>query len=335
MDTTALKAMMTELAPVIREFVGSSLEPFSQRLEALEAVETSRPEREAADKDANSVIVLRLVQEELDRRPAPQDGKDADLEAVRSIVAEEIGKAATPILGEVDRRVGEAVTKVVAEEVAKIPAPQNGKDADPEEVASLVAEQVERAVAAIPAPQDGKSVGVEDVAPLIAEEVGKAVADLPVPRSIKGVVVDREGKAVFTYSDGSTENIGQVVGRDGTDVDWAVVEVKLRELVDAIPRPKDGKDGFNLEDFDCQPVDERTIKLMFARGEAMHSYELKFPVPLDRGVFREGEEYETGDGVTWGGSWWIAQRATTEKPDGPDSGWRLATKKGRDGKDAK
>ena len=45
--------------------------------------------------------------------------------------------------------------------------------------------------------------------------------------------------------------------------------------------------------------------------------------------------YVRGDAVTWGGSLWIAQKETSAKPDSPESGFRLAVKKGRDGKDAK
>lgn len=46
---------------------------------------------------------------------------------------------------------------------------------------------------------------------------------------------------------------------------------------------------------------------------------------------RQGVKYLEGDGVTWGGSFWIAQKDTATKPDGGE--WRLAVKKGRDGKD--
>jgi hypothetical protein len=56
---------------------------------------------------------------------------------------------------------------------------------------------------------------------------------------------------------------------------------------------------------------------------------------IDRGVFKDGTEYDKGDGVTWGGSFWIAQRDTQSKPDAGNGDWRLAVKKGRDGKDAK
>lgn len=59
------------------------------------------------------------------------------------------------------------------------------------------------------------------------------------------------------------------------------------------------------------------------------------PVIIDRGIFREDSHYERGDGATWAGSFWFAQRSTLpgEKP-GDDSGaWRLSVKKGRDGRD--
>jgi hypothetical protein len=55
------------------------------------------------------------------------------------------------------------------------------------------------------------------------------------------------------------------------------------------------------------------------------------PSIKDCGVWKEGE-YRAGDGVTWDGSFWIAQRNTTTKPNRPDSDWRLAVKRGRDGR---
>ena len=64
----------------------------------------------------------------------------------------------------------------------------------------------------------------------------------------------------------------------------------------------------------------------------MKAFEFSLPVVLDKGVYKAGEGYQAGDGVTWAGSFWIAQEDTTEKPDG-GKGWRLAVKRGRDGKD--
>ena len=60
----------------------------------------------------------------------------------------------------------------------------------------------------------------------------------------------------------------------------------------------------------------------------------RVPVPLDCGVHKDGITYQRGDGVTHGGSWWIAQRDTDETPGMPGcDAWRLAVKRGRDGKD--
>lgn len=120
--------------------------------------------------------------------------------------------------------------------------------------------------------------------------------------------IDRDGELVLTMSDGRAKKLGSVVGKDGETF---------------------GLDDFNIE----QGADARTFKFMFQKGEVGHSFEFEFPVVLDRGVFAEGKAYQEGDAVTWGGSLWIAQRSTEAKPDTADSGWRLAVKRGRDGKD--
>ena len=53
---------------------------------------------------------------------------------------------------------------------------------------------------------------------------------------------------------------------------------------------------------------------------------------LDAGVWKEGAAYSRGDGVTLGGSFFIAQADTTAKP-GKSDDWRLAVKRGTDGRD--
>jgi integrin beta 3 len=69
-----------------------------------------------------------------------------------------------------------------------------------------------------------------------------------------------------------------------------------------------------------------------ATGELVPGGTLTFPVVLDRGVYKTGQTYQAGDGVTWAGSFWIAQRETSEKPGEGPTGWRLAVKAGREGK---
>jgi len=54
----------------------------------------------------------------------------------------------------------------------------------------------------------------------------------------------------------------------------------------------------------------------------------------DKGVWKPGCLYRKMNIVTDGGSLWIAQRPTEEKP-GDGDGWRLAVKRGRDGRDVK
>lgn len=72
--------------------------------------------------------------------------------------------------------------------------------------------------------------------------------------------------------------------------------------------------------------------LRWAIGETVH--EIKTAIVLDAGVWKEGNAYVAGDGVTMGGSFFIAQADTTAKPGKSDE-WRLAVKRGTDGRDAR
>jgi integrin beta 3 len=119
-------------------------------------------------------------------------------------------------------------------------------------------------------------------------------------------------------------------GRDGRDGLQGLPGEKGKDGVNG----KDGRDGFGLEDFSIETADDgRSFTLLFARGDEKIIRNIKTGIVLDRGVWKEAT-FEKGDCVTWGGSLWIAQRDTSNKPDTADSGWRLAVKRGRDGKDA-
>lgn len=109
---------------------------------------------------------------------------------------------------------------------------------------------------------------------------------------------------------------------------------ELQAALDAIPEGKNGEDGVGFDDMTATYDGERTITLRFERGEVVKEFAFEMPVVLDCGVYKAGQEYRAGDGVTWGGSFWIAQEATSEKPDS-GKGWRLAVKRGRDAKAAK
>jgi hypothetical protein len=94
------------------------------------------------------------------------------------------------------------------------------------------------------------------------------------------------------------------------------------------------RNSLTVDGFDAQVAnDDRTIELAFGSGEQRQVASFKWPVVIYRGTFKSGQRYEAGDMVTHEGSGWIAQRATNAKPGTPNSGFQLAIKRGRDGKD--
>lgn len=198
---------------------------------------------------------------------------------------------------------------------------------------------------------DGKSVSIEDVLPIVNEAVQRSVSAIEIPRGEKGEpgrdgvngepgicgergdtgkdgvglagsIIDRSGNLIVTLTDGSTRELGLVVGKDGG---------AGRDGVDGLAGVDgtNGADGIGFDDLDLVETEDG-LSLQFSRGDVVKSFAL--PVPLDRGVWKE-KEYRKGAGVTWGGSFWIAQRDTNAKPDTQDSGWRLSVKKGRDGRE--
>jgi integrin beta 3 len=118
-------------------------------------------------------------------------------------------------------------------------------------------------------------------------------------------------------------------GRDGKDG----VDGRPGERGERGEKGLDGAPGFNLTDFSTDYDGERRVTLRFVQGDRIQEHTLVFPFQLDRGVYQAGRVYERGDSVTWGGSSWIAQvDAPPGKPGDPESGWRLAVKRGADGK---
>jgi hypothetical protein len=112
----------------------------------------------------------------------------------------------------------------------------------------------------------------------------------------------------------------------------------LERAVDRIPVPKDGADGrdgvdgLGFEDMTVEFDGERRIKLLFTRGDKVKESSFVLPIPIDRGLFDEAKEYERGDSVTFGGQLWSAQKDAPGGSPGTSPDWRLAVKRGRDGK---
>ena len=158
-------------------------------------------------------------------------------------------------------------------------------------------------------------VEMPDLAPIEQDIAAIFLAFSEMPDVEELIAKAIAGNLVGIMSNGTTKAIGQVNGKDGAP---------------GLPG-RDGADGFGFDDLDVVDRDDG-IFLRFQKGEAVKEFRL--PIPRDRGFFKDGT-YLKGDGVTFGGSYWLAQ---VDSPDGrPEIGnkdWRLAVKRARDGKDA-
>ena len=160
---------------------------------------------------------------------------------------------------------------------------------------------------------DGRSVTLEDIQPLLESVIARA--QLEIERRAQDVI-QRAIDRIPMPKDG-------LPGKDGRD------GMDGQKGLDG----KDGRDAFDLADLFIEHDGERTFTVGFRRGEEVVSKTITVPALIDRGVYGIGKAYEKGDGVTYGGDFWIATRDAPqgEKPGSSDA-WRLAVRKGRDGR---
>lgn len=258
--------------------------------------------------------------------------------AVKQYLTSEIGALAARI-DAIEARSADPVERVSPDEVQSAIDGLNSKLAEMkadvasalEAVPAMISGEVEKAVALIPRPQDGASVTADDIRPIVADEVKSAVSAIPPAADgvgVAGAIIDRSGSLILTLTDGSTKDLGAVVGKDaeaGPIIDKVMLEIDRKFA--SIEPPKDGLGFEHMDEY--LDEDGRTIVRRYQRGDEVKEFRHTFPVVVDRGTWKKGE-FERGDGVTWGGSYWIAQRKTSQKPDTPNSGWRMAVKRGSD-----
>lgn len=203
------------------------------------------------------------------------------------------------------------------------------------------------AAALVPKANDGTSVTADDVRPLVDELVSKAVAALPAAENGKDADMDVLKSHVAELVKGiqpaaplpapSVDEVAATFERRFSDLtlSW---ERQARDTfdkaADRMPKPKDGRDALSLDDFELTlGEDGRTVTIKMQAGETVIEKSVRIAAVIDHGTFKPGT-YEKGDGVSYGGSFWIAK---CDNPQGvPGSGetdWRCAVKKGRDGKD--
>jgi hypothetical protein len=274
-------------------------------------------------------LVKAAVEAGIAELPRPRDGKDGsdappvDTEALAVAVFE---KARHELLSR------DAGAALIRESLSDL------------RISALVKTAVDATVAALPIPadgKDGKSVDLADIETLVEREVTARVAAIPLPKDGVGMLsalIDRNGQLVVTLSDGTTKELGMVVGHDA---DMREIERMITEKVALIPviHGKDGVDGLGFDDFSVEhdPVeDPATFSLKFTKGDREKTFgPFRVPRITYRNVFEAGKEYSEGDAVTYAGSLWIARAVTRATPGAGATPWQLAVKKGADGREGK
>lgn len=340
MNPAYIEALAKALAPAIKAAVAAEatvarreVEAVRQECEGLRRQLTSMPVP-ANGKDADMSALRAYIEEQVKAIPSPKDGKDGKDGANGNDGSNGAdGKSFT--LQDVQPVLDEAVKSVRAESAAAVERILADGRAE--------REAMQKAVADLRQPEDGTSVTLADVQPILL----KAVQDM---QDNAAKALDAAIKAIPAPVDGepgksiTADDIAPVLElqvakwalefeRRGNDTVQRVLD-KIVQPKDGLPG-KDGRDGLGFDDLEVEYDGEKTITLKMQRGDVVKEANIVLPINIDKGIFSEGQKYTAGDSVTWGGSYWIAQRDTGAKPDTADSGWRLAVKKGRDGKDGR
>jgi hypothetical protein len=138
---------------------------------------------------------------------------------------------------------------------------------------------------------------------VLAESVGRVVHDVIAPLRLELVTLaDHRTRHEATMSE---------LVKANADLRERIATLEARPPVAGPPGPPGpaGTDGLDGKD--------GTAGLRFA------------------GVYLDGQTYAFGDLVTWAGSSWHCNEATTTKPGDGSKAWTLMVKRGRDGKDGK
>lgn len=301
-----------------------------------------------------------------------RDGKDADPEFIKSLVS--AAWAAMPIpkdgnngrdgIDGKDGRDGKDgidgkdgadglrgkdadpvdIPLLVAEIRSQIPIPKNGKDgkdADFEAVKELVFSTVQKAVDSLPKPKDGspgkdaEPIHPDTVRLMVVDEVQKAVGTIRLPKDGEKGEPGRDAlqidilPSINVNKSYPPSTYGKHRGSTWKSLKTTTAgEFSLEEWFPIT-------DGITNVDI-VQSADLRSFTFSFELGGEIQKREFSLPVVLDRGVFKDGEEYLRGDGVTRGGNWWLCVVDRTKAvPADSNNDWRLAVRRGAEGKPGK
>lgn len=184
----------------------------------------------------------------------------------------------------------------------------DGRSVDIDDVRPVVKEYVESVLAGWDRPKDGASVTVDDVEPVLRDMVEAAVARIPAPKDGKdGTSVDPELVRQW-IADAVALIPPAPAGKDADpDMVAALVGEKVREAVDALPRPEKGEKG--------------------DKGDAGPAGSLPIVDEWQDRVYYQGEVCSL-DGAVY-----QASKDTGKEPGHSD--WRCIVQRGVDGADGK
>jgi hypothetical protein len=284
------------------------------RLVAVETRAAAVPEAAIVQAGLHRLAALDTVRERVTALETKAQGIDPGqlAEELRDRVLILETKIATPVPEDTGLRARVEALDTVRERVAALETQAHGSNSDELRNRVLVLETK----ATAPLPEDtGLRARVE------ALEARPLPAPAPDTPALLARVAALEARPQMPGPPGPA-------GRDGTNG---------RDGADGTPGRDgtNGSDGLGFEDLHCAFDGDRTLTLAFRRGELTKDWPIALPFLRYQGVYREGASYAVGDVVTWGGSQWHCNDATTSKPGEGSKAWTLAVKRGRDGRDGR
>lgn len=339
LNTPDAASMIKSIAVVIREHVSKAFGALSTRISAIEESIRNLP----VPKDGQSVtvedvapLISVVVAESFKRIRLPEDGKSVTIDELVPVVDETVARAvaAIPVPKDGTSVTIDDVLPIIDAAVKAIPIPKDGTSVTPDQVIPALSAQLDLAIQALPVPKDGrdgtdgKSVSLDEVLPTVKQWFDA----VPRPSDGKNGV---DGKSI-TIADVS-EFMESSMAKWALEFERRASDL-IQRCIDRIEKPKDGlpgkdgRDALELENFDLiKSEDGRTITVALIRGAERIEKSVVIDSPIYRGIYKNGEKYQRGDWVTFGGSVFTATRATDSKPETDDS-WKLCLKRGRDGK---
>ncbi|NIG13014.1 phage portal protein [Pantoea sp. Al-1710] len=355
---------LPDIQAMVSETIESMPDPMPELkqflAEAVKQIEVPQPEP--------LPDIQKMIEEVVSNIEIPKQDVTADVER---IAAEVVKVAVRSIkvpkpepLPDIDKMVKDAVAAIelpqpkepeplpdfgflIERAVAEYPLPE------PEPLPDIE-KMVKDAVAAIEIPQPKEPEPLPDIQAMIAGAVAGIEFPSPEPISLPDFdkmiseAVTNAVKSISLPEPGKGED-----GKDGKDG----LQIEVIPAIDTNKRyPRgtyaihngglwrayqntSGLSGFEcvvngLNDIDIDVSDDRhfTVRMTKSNGET-EERAFDIPVMIYRDVFKPEKTYYPGDCVTFAGSIWHCYEETSDRPNDVGSkGWRLAVKRGRDGR---